>query len=128
MLKETLIFVGAGSGGLMRYWLGGATEAALSRYLSSPWPVGTLAVNVLGCAAMGVLLVTLKDAREEWRGALLVGLLGGFTTFSAFSKETLELAQSGRWAAAAIYIAASILLCLGGVTAGWWATRSIIAV
>lgn len=124
MLKETLIFVGAGSGGLLRYWLGGATDAMLSRHLSSPWPIGTLAVNVLGCAAMGVLMVVLKDAREEWRAAVLVGVLGGFTTFSAFSKETLELAHAGRWAAAAIYIAASVLLCLGGVAAGWWVTRS----
>ncbi len=84
------------------------------------FPYGTLAVNVLGSFIMGLLYVLLIDRFNmsgEWRAALLVGLLGGFTTFSSFSMETLNLFETGETLKALLNILLSVGVC---ITATWF--------
>ncbi len=117
MIKLAFIFVGSGVGGVLR-WL---IVSAVQGKSPSSFPLATLLVNVSGCVAIGFLAVALGGpmVREEHRAALLVGLLGGYTTYSAFGRETLALLQNGQWPAALLNIALSNLLGLAGVWAGW---------
>jgi CrcB protein len=101
---------------------------AFSQWLGPAFPWGTLAVNVLGCFAAGALyalLVERMDAANEWRGLVLVGFLGGFTTFSAFSVETLRLMESSAGIAALLNVAASVVLCLTACGLGLWLVRHL---
>lgn len=129
MTRLMLIALGGAVGSVCRYglslWalqLSGASAAASTRF-----PVGTLAVNLLGCLVAGLLAGGI--ARYGWftadiRAMLIVGVMGGFTTFSAFGLETLALLRRGDIAMAALYIAASVLCGLLLAAAGWWiATR-----
>lgn len=113
------VFVGGGIGSVLRHAIGLCMGAA-----AFPW--ATLAVNVCGSLAIG--LFGGWSERFGWpealRLALTVGLCGGFTTFSTFSKESLALAQSGRWSAFAAYALGSVLLGLVAVAAGFWIARS----
>ena len=99
--------------------LGGAVGSVL-RYLmvaaiAAPW--GTAAVNVLGSFAIGILFILL-DARVGWQLFLMTGVLGGFTTFSAFSLDTVKLLQSGQTLQAAVYVGGSVALSLIAVSLG----------
>ncbi len=99
--------------------LGGAFGSVL-RYLlvtAIGTPLGTLAVNVLGSLAIGILFVWL-GAREGWQLFLMTGVLGGFTTFSAFSLDTLKLIQAGQTLQAATYVVGSVALSLAAVALG----------
>lgn len=113
-----LVFLGGGCGSVFRYAAGLAIPSA-----SFPW--ATLVVNALGGLAIG--LFTGWSARFGWgegvRLAFTVGLCGGFTTFSTFSKESLALAESGRWCAFGAYVAGSILLGLAAVALGYILAR-----
>lgn len=98
--------------------LGGAIGATL-RYVTVQavaFPYGTLTVNVLGSFAMGLAFVWLS-AKGPWQPLLMTGVLGGFTTFSAFSLDTLKLLQDGRFALAGGYILASVALSLAAIFA-----------
>lgn len=89
-------------------------------------PAGTLIVNVLGCFLMGLLAALLAEgpgAGQPWRLFLATGVLGGFTTFSAFSLDALTLWQRGQAGAAALYVAASVLLSLAGIALGFAVAR-----
>lgn len=107
---------------------GGATGSLL-RYLLAQWlprasgafPVSTLAVNVVGSFLIGVFARMFAAADEHVlaRAALMVGLCGGFTTFSAFSAEVVALAQEGRTGRAALYIAVSVVTGIAAVVAGF---------
>lgn len=109
--------------------LGGAV-GALGRHLAVQaivgltgrgFPYGTLTVNVCGCLAMGLALALGIERgllAEPWRAGLIVGVLGGFTTFSAFSAETLVLFETGRAGAALANLGLSAGLCLVAVWAG----------
>lgn len=114
-----LLLVGAGGfvGSVARF----ASAAAISRFSGGAFPWGTLTVNVAGCLLIGLLAGGL-EARQlmatQARLLLIVGLLGGFTTFSAFGLETLELLREARWGAAGSYVAASLLLGVFAVWAG----------
>ncbi len=106
--------------------LGGALGSVL-RYLmvtaiGAPW--GTAAVNVLGSFAIGVLFVLL-DARTSWQLFLMTGVLGGFTTFSAFSLDTLKLIEQGQSLQAAGFVGASVALSLIAVALGVALARGI---
>lgn len=101
--------------------LGGALGAAL-RYLATllwPAPWGVMAVNLLGCFAIGLLAPRLAPALTPF---LVTGLLGGFTTFSAFSLDTLRLLEGGRTGAALLYaggsVGLSLLACAAGLQLG----------
>ncbi|MFN7020803.1 MAG: fluoride efflux transporter CrcB [Phycisphaerales bacterium] len=117
MLKPTLIFIGAGLGGLLRYWLGGMVQ----NWWGPSFPLGTMAVNVTGCLVMGFLVTAWYGpvlVRDEVRIAVLVGVLGGYTTFSTFGRETLALVHDGEWLRAGVYILGSVVLSLLGVWLG----------
>lgn len=120
-----LVFIGGGTGAVGRYLVSGA----VGRWLGISFPYGTLAVNLLGSAAMGLLIGWLAQTQlshaPQLRTLLAVGFLGGFTTFSAFSLETVMLFERGQWGAAALYVALSIVLCVGGLVAGLAVTRGL---
>lgn len=111
--------------------IGAALRYGLSRALpvsSGGWPWATFAVNLLGGLAMGVLagwLVRENEAAESLRLFLGVGVLGGFTTFSAFSLEMAQMVQRGQGMMAAGYAAVSVILALGAVFAGMMLARTI---
>ena len=115
MLKYALVCVGGGLGAGLRYWLQGAVYARTG----SGFPYGTLAVNVIGCFFIGLLMVSLEErftALPEMRLFLTVGLLGGFTTFSSFSYETLSLARERDFLEALANVGFSVIT---GLSATW---------
>jgi len=117
MTQVLAIAAGGALGAVMRYWMSTAVYAAVGRN----FPYGTLAVNVLGSLAMGVLFVLLVErlaADSIWRAALLVGLLGAFTTFSTFSIETLNLIEEGAYNRAMANIGLSVVLSLAAAWLG----------
>ena len=103
-----LVFLGGGLGALMRYAAG----------LLVGGPLATLTVNVAGCLAIGLLAGSIPADSAPLRLFLLTGLLGGFTTFSAFSLDAIALWQRGEALPALIYVAASLLLSLAAAAAG----------
>lgn len=123
------VAAGGAAGSVARYLLQGWVQRRTSA--ASGWlplmPTGTLAVNLLGCVAIG-LLATLFQERlavdPVLRSGLLIGVLGGFTTFSAFGWETLGLLRAGNVLLAGAYVVASVAVGLVGVwlgiaVAGW---------
>jgi len=117
LFKSGLIFVGAGSGGLLRYWIGGLIQ----NWWGPTFPIGTLVVNLTGCLAMGFLATAWMGPiliREEFRSAILVGIIGGYTTFSSFGFETITLARQGECWRAGVYVIASVAISLLAVWAG----------
>ncbi len=107
-----LVALGGGAGAMLRFAIGLSLSAGLF-----PW--ATLTVNIAGAALIGLIWGAAEDALwfAQWgRPLLVVGLLGGFTTFSAFSLETMSLLDSGRWASAFGYVLASVFGC---VVATW---------
>jgi len=93
------------------------------------FPVHTLAINVTGSLAIGALLMLFQERPAidaAWRLLLVVGVLGGYTTFSAFSAETIALVTAGEWTRAALYVAASNGLSLAACAAGAGATRFLL--
>ena len=117
MKALVLIAIGGAFGAVFRY------GASLSVYalLGRGFPYGTLFVNVTGSLLMGVLSVLFLERYSidpEWRAAILVGLLGSFTTFSTFSIETLALLEQGDISRASLNIVLSVVVCLLAVWAG----------
>ncbi len=109
-----LVAFGGGTGAWLRFVAGRLVPSA-----QFPW--ATFSVNLLGSLAMGLLagwLVRGGQASETWRLALGVGLLGGFTTFSAFSLELVQLAQRDQWLSAALYAFLSLAGGVAGLLAG----------
>ena len=121
MAKIALVAAGGALGAVMRFLV----VHAFGRITG--FPLGTLAVNVAGSFAMGVLAVVLME-RAGGAGRLapflMTGILGGFTTFSAFSLDTLALVERGRGAEAALYVALSVGLSVGALWAGLLLARA----
>lgn len=121
MQPSHLLFIGLGgaAGAVGRYLL----FVLIEDHAHTDFPLGTLCVNVLGCFLIGLLGTTIGGADHPLnpglRLALIVGLLGGFTTFSTFGLETFELLLGGQHAKAALYVLASNALGLGAVWAGY---------
>ena len=111
-----LIFVGGGLGSLCRYGL----AALVQSRTHLTFPVGTLVVNVLGCIIIGVAARYMLNMQTDVmaRAAIITGFCGGFTTFSTFSYETVGLMSGGEWGKAALYVAASVIACVGGTAIG----------
>jgi CrcB protein len=124
MRQVMAIAAGGALGSVLRYGLSTWVHTLAGR----GFPYGTLAVNVLGCLVMGVLFVLLVERMGEsavWRAGLLIGVLGGFTTFSTFSIETFNLIEQGAMAKAAGNMAASLVLCVGATWLGVILARQI---
>ncbi|PZO67694.1 MAG: fluoride efflux transporter CrcB [Paracoccus denitrificans] len=116
------VAVGGGIGAVARY---GVNVAAL-RVFGSGFPVATLLVNVIGSFVMGVLVTVLADRGANHLAPLLMtGVLGGFTTFSAFSLDTVSLWTRGAHGIAAVYVVASVALSLAALVAGIAAARAV---
>ena len=119
VIMSLWIALGSALGGALRYWCSGL----VARWFGETFPWGTMVVNVAGSLLIG-LFATLSgsDGRlfvgTSARQFVMLGLLGGFTTFSSFSLQTLALAQNGEWVRAATNIAGSVLLCLMDVWLG----------
>jgi CrcB protein len=112
-----LAFVGGGIGASARYWLSGSVY----RFMSSSFPYGTMLVNVLGCFLIGFLMAFLGDrfiVNPALRVFLTIGILGGFTTFSTFSYETVSMLRDAQYFGAMSNIAFTVFNCLGGTWLG----------
>ena len=107
------IALGSALGGMARHAVGAWALGLWGP--TSPW--GTLIVNVVGSLIIGIVATTVQ-ANEQMRLFLAVGLCGGFTTFSAFSLQTLNLLQSGAYGAATLNIGLSVIVCIIAVWAG----------
>lgn len=119
---NNLLFIAGGGaiGSVFRFWMSTLVQNILGKDI----PYGTLSVNLLGSIFIGLLSVILQD-RPEWRLLLIVGLLGGFTTFSAFSLETVQLLQNGQAGKALLNVLLSVSLCLLGCWLGIIAGKRI---
>ena len=125
MTAFLLVFAGAGLGGMLRYAVNVATERLLGANLA----FATLIVNVAGSLLMGLLtgyLLQRAGIGQHLRLFLATGVLGGFTTFSAFSLDTALLFDRDGLRAAAAYVAASVILSIGALMLGLWLARGSI--
>ncbi|HEX2561760.1 fluoride efflux transporter CrcB [Phenylobacterium sp.] len=127
MEKLLLVGLGGGAGAVLRYLTGVAAHKALG----GGWPWGTLVVNVIGGLAMGLLIDVLAlrggEAQEKLRLLLGVGVLGGFTTFSAFSLELGLMLRRQELGQAAIYAAGSVVLSVAALFSGMGLARRMFA-
>lgn len=112
-MHHLLIFLGAGLGGVSRYWVSNSIHLFLGRQ----FPFGTLVVNATGSFLMGMLFTIIFERfgglGPQLRALLLIGFLGGYTTFSSFSLETLNLLENGAWWDALLNILLNVFLCVG---------------
>ncbi len=109
--------LGGAMGAMTRYF----ASSLMMRFIGIGFPLGTLSVNIVGSFAMGIVIEILAlhgTLGQEWRAFVTVGLLGGFTTFSAFSLEVALMIERNDFGEAALYVAASVLLCVGGLFLG----------
>jgi CrcB protein len=111
-----LIAVGGAAGSVLRYLIGGRIQ----HFAPHGFPLGTLFVNVVGCFLIGIFVRQFMNIQTHnyLRALLMVGFCGGFTTFSAFSMETVGLIEGGEYPRAIAYITLSVLLCLIATFAG----------
>ena len=110
-MRYLLIFAGGGLGAVLRYWV----QGLVYNRMGSAFPYGTVLVNTVGCFVIGLLMVSLEErflATPALRLFLTVGILGGFTTFSSFSFETMALFRDGESALALANVGLSVLVCL----------------
>ncbi|MEI4471725.1 fluoride efflux transporter CrcB [Frigidibacter sp. MR17.24] len=119
---------------LLQVALGGAlgasarylTNVGVMRLVGPGFPVATMAVNILGSFVMGVLVVVLAAQGNRFAPLLMTGLLGGFTTFSAFSLDAVTLWNGGRPEAAALYVLGSVVVSLAALAVGLMVARGIV--
>ncbi len=117
MKNYLLVLAGGGLGAVARYWLSGV----LPRWVGTGFPYGVFTVNILGCFLIGLLMTALEDrflVDPSLRIFLTVGILGGFTTFSSFSYESVMLMQDAEYLKALLYVGGSVGLGIGGTIAG----------
>lgn len=117
------VALGGAVGSVARFGVG-----LFARALAPGWPWGTLFVNLVGSLLIGVLVggFGLRPAPDALRLGLVTGVLGGFTTFSAFSMETIEMLRAGDTVSALAYVTASVVLGLAACAIGLWAARAVL--
>ncbi len=119
-----LIAIGGALGSVARYLM----QSLIGHYAGKDFPYGTLIVNISGSVVMGLFIGWLARAtqgsQEQIRLFVAIGILGGYTTFSSFSLESINLLEEGRWGAMGLYIAASVMLSLVGLMLGLRLMRS----
>jgi CrcB protein len=117
MMGYLIVFLGGGIGSAMRH----GVNIAATRALGSAFPYGILLINVSGSFVMGLVAAYFAfkgDASQDWRLFLTTGILGGYTTFSAFSLDAALLYERGEVGMAAVYVLLSVALSIGGLFAG----------
>jgi CrcB protein len=122
-MSYLIVFVGGGLGAALRH----GVNILAARFFGIGFPFGTLSVNVVGCMLMGLFAAYFAfkgDAPQHWRLFLITGMLGGFTTFSAFSLDVALLYERGDVHLAAFYVVSSVLLSIVGLFAGLWLIRT----
>ena len=117
LLAPVLVFLGGGIGAVLRYMAGLAVGGTLA----------TLTVNVAGCFAIGTIAAAVPAHMVAIRLFFITGLLGGFTTFSAFGLDTYALWHRGQPGQAALYVAASVFLSLAAVALGFLVARPALS-
>ena len=122
MLTVLQVAAGGAAGAVLRY----AVVSQSARLLGTGFPFGTLAVNVLGSFLMGVAVILLAN-RVAIAPLFTVGLLGGFTTFSAFSLDVVNLVRNGQIGDSLVYVAASVLCSIAALALGLWLARGMAA-
>jgi CrcB protein len=118
-----IVFLGGGIGAALRH---GVNRVSLA-WFGPGFPVGTLLVNIVGSLAMGLLIgifAAMEPVSNNMRLFIATGILGGFTTFSAFSLDALTLWERGELGLAALYVVASVLLSLAAIGAGFFLSRN----
>lgn len=118
MLSYFAVAIGSAIGGTLRFWL----SNFVYEFLPPTFPYGTLSVNVLGSFLIGLIMFGIDDRdliSHEMRLFLTVGICGGFTTFSTFSLETINLLKNSEYTMALINIGLSVVLCLAASFAAW---------
>lgn len=122
-MTALLVMFGAALGAVLRWRL----DWSMSRRWPGPLPWATLSINVIGSFALSLLvgLFAIGNAGEPLVALLGTGVCGGFTTFSTFAYEVIDLVRRGRWGGAVAYVALSVGLSLAVATAGWSLAQAI---
>ena len=129
-MNALLVAVGGAAGSVLRYWMSGAAQRSVPATGTwSVFPLGTLAVNVLGCLIVGAI-AEIGERRgplsSEARSLLMVGFLGGFTTFSAFANETVAAWRAGAVMVSIVNVVVSVAICVLAVLAGRGLVAAVI--
>jgi fluoride exporter len=117
-----IVFFGGGVGAAIRH----GVNVVGPRTLGSGFPYSTFIINITGSTIMGLVAAYFAfkgDASQHWRLFLTTGILGGYTTFSAFSLDAALLYERGELGLAALYVIASVVLSIGGLFAAFWLVR-----
>ncbi|QEX16681.1 putative fluoride ion transporter CrcB [Hypericibacter terrae] len=126
MMNVLIVFVGAGIGGSIRH----GVNLLAARLVGMSFPYGTLSINIVGSMAMGLCAAYFAfrgaDASQPWRLFLTTGILGGFTTFSAFSLDVAVLWERGDMVGALLYVLGSVILSLLALFLAMWLARSVL--
>ena len=123
-MNYLIVFIGGGIGSMLRH----AVNVACARGLGTAFPYGTLTVNITGSIIMGLFagyFAFKGDATQSWRLFLMTGILGGYTTFSAFSLDTALLYERGELGLALAYVLASVAISIFGLFAGLMLIRQL---
>lgn len=112
-----LVFLGGGLGATMRF----GTSALVTKWWQNTFPLTTLISNVVACLILGVTVALLRDkihSNEGWYTFMVIGICGGYSTFSSFAKENLDLFEKGNYLIGGLNIVVSVALCLAAVYVG----------
>jgi len=123
-MNYLLVFVGGGLGASLRHFV----NVTCARCIGIDFPWGTIIINITGSIVMGLIagyLAFKGEASQPWRLFLMTGILGGYTTFSAFSLDTALLYERGELGLAALYVLGSVILSIAGLFAGLAIIRSL---
>jgi CrcB protein len=124
MINYAIVFLGAGIGGALRH----GVNLGAFRYIGPGLGYGTIIVNIVGSFLMGALSAYFAfkgQAAQPWRLFMTTGILGGFTTFSAFSLDAALLYERGEIGTAALYVAASVIVSIAALFAGMFIVRQL---
>jgi len=135
MLKWLMLSLGGAIGTLARYGLNGLVSDHQTRGFGLPaiFPLGTMIINITGCFAIGLIAAVSDPSlgrswlKSEWRDFLMIGFCGGYTTFSSYGVQTLNLARDGEWLYVTANVAGSNVLGLLAVYLGWISGRFLQA-
>ncbi len=122
MINYLIVSLGAALGGGLRYWMSNITY----KVLPATFPYGTLAVNIIGSFILGIIIFMFDDKElisPGMRLFLAVGFCGGFTTFSTFSLETINLLKDSQILAGLLNIVSNLFLCFAGITLAYFMSK-----